>query len=413
MRKRLQVRAISWILSIILLVSLLTGCNFFSVENDSNSEIATENATETATEIAIETETESATETEIDKCNTETLGGEDATKQVVLENETEIFQNTAANVTQSNVDDQIKSICNSIITSGMSDFQKAMAIHDWLTGNISYDYSYSNYFVEETIRDRSGVCQGYALCFLEMATYVGLEATFVGGTANNGTGSGNQSHAWNQVKIDGTWYNVDVTWDDPTGADTPGYTYFLVSDASFNTDHFAEDTTKSCPTDYPRSTIYKAALSSGKYGSAFYASSLEEFNAGIESYMNSSATSVWVWYYDTSLNSSNCEAFCNTLMNSCKYYVASTSYYAPTDGITKYNFTIIPMSTWNSYSVATNEKEALSIIDRNYVAGGSYTFRYDSADKSFVFPPVNVPAKGYSYVEYNNGYSRLVTIYYN
>ena len=33
----------------------------------------------------------------------------------------------------------------------------------------------------------------------------------VEGTAYNGT----SDHAWNQIRLDGEWYCVDVTWDDP------------------------------------------------------------------------------------------------------------------------------------------------------------------------------------------------------
>lgn len=412
MKRVLGKKTLALLLSLLLCFSSLTACGTGKEENDLGAEIGTEaSVVENGTEsVGTDVSTEEGTEVGAEVLEGKSEEGE-TTSSITPSSET--FNDTAKNVTQSNVNDQVKSICNSIITSGMSDFQKVMAIHDWLTANISYDYTYSHYYVEETLRDRTGVCQGYALCFLEMATYVGLEATFVGGTANNGTGSGYQSHAWNQVKINGTWYNVDVTWDDPTGSDTPGYTYFLVSDSTLNKNHTPDTSKKTCSYDYPRNTIYQTALNSGKYGNAFYASSIAEFNAGIESYMTNGATSVWVWYYDTSLDESTCGTFYNTLISGCKYPVSLTSYYATTDGITKYNFTITPMSTWNTYPLATNASEVQAIIDGNYVAGGTYTFRYDSADKSFVMPAVNVPASGYSYNEYNSGYSRLLTIYYN
>ena len=41
------------------------------------------------------------------------------------------------------------------------------------------------------------------------------------GTAKGG------GHAWNQVKVDGTWYYIDCTWDDPTGGGFERTTYYL------------------------------------------------------------------------------------------------------------------------------------------------------------------------------------------
>ena len=62
---------------------------------------------------------------------------------------------------------------------------------------------------------------------------MGIECNVVTGTATNAAGTVN--HAWNQVKLDGEWYFVDVSWDDPV-PDWYGnvkYTYFLKSAKDF------------------------------------------------------------------------------------------------------------------------------------------------------------------------------------
>lgn len=41
-----------------------------------------------------------------------------------------------------------------------------------------------------------------------------IECVTVEGTAYNGT----EDHAWNMVRLDGDWYCVDVTWDDPVSS---------------------------------------------------------------------------------------------------------------------------------------------------------------------------------------------------
>lgn len=53
------------------------------------------------------------------------------------------------------------------------------------------------------------VCAGYADILKNALSLVNIESMFISGKA------GEEWHAWNKVKIDGEWYNVDVTWDAP------------------------------------------------------------------------------------------------------------------------------------------------------------------------------------------------------
>jgi len=72
---------------------------------------------------------------------------------------------------------------------------------------------------------------------------LGIENTIVIGT---GTNSKNQTenHAWNYVKLEGKWYAVDVTWDDPiiTGwgklTKKERYEYFLRGSKTMSENHF-------------------------------------------------------------------------------------------------------------------------------------------------------------------------------
>ena len=56
--------------------------------------------------------------------------------------------------------------------------------------------------------------------------------------------SSQMNHAWNNTLLDGTWYLVDVTWDDPVSeyGDTERelYTYFLTDLTGKDNDHPAE-----------------------------------------------------------------------------------------------------------------------------------------------------------------------------
>ena len=53
------------------------------------------------------------------------------------------------------------------------------------------------------------VCQGYAETMKLFLDALGIENKLVYGTG------GGISHVWNLLCLDGDWYHMDVTWDDP------------------------------------------------------------------------------------------------------------------------------------------------------------------------------------------------------
>lgn len=137
--------------------------------------------------------------------------------------------------------DRAVEIVNEIIEPGMSEWERELAIHDYIVLNTQYDYdnylngtvpadSYSAYGV---FFHGTAVCQGYAEAAHLLLQLAGIESHIVTGTANGG------GHAWNKVKIDGEYYNLDVTWDDPV-PDEPGrvtYSYFNVTDEELARNH--------------------------------------------------------------------------------------------------------------------------------------------------------------------------------
>ncbi len=73
---------------------------------------------------------------------------------------------------------------------------------------------------------------------------VGIECKYVTGVSVH-DGKAGGGHAWNMVKLDNEWYNLDATWDDPVsdrnGAEsvnkntnsmaTVNHTYFNIPDS--------------------------------------------------------------------------------------------------------------------------------------------------------------------------------------
>lgn len=105
------------------------------------------------------------------------------------------------------------------------DIDIALWLHDYICLNFEYDTTYENHGVNEMLRDGRGVCQAYADLYGLLLERFGIESYYISSDAMN--------HAWNIVNIDGEWYHVDVTWDDPI-PDRTGrarHEYFLRSDA--------------------------------------------------------------------------------------------------------------------------------------------------------------------------------------
>lgn len=109
-----------------------------------------------------------------------------------------------------------------LIRDGMGDEEKQRAIYDYLNDNAQYDDdaadnaernqfkkvdgryadSFETYGV---LVKKIGVCSSYASAFKLLADLAGLDSIVVTGRLDN------VPHAWNKVKIDGEWRNVDPT----------------------------------------------------------------------------------------------------------------------------------------------------------------------------------------------------------
>ena len=143
---------------------------------------------------------------------------------------------------------KINEIVSQEIRLGMSDFEKEKAIHDYLVRNVEYDLiasQNSEFTVSSTAYGAlimgEAVCVGYSEAFMLIMEYLNIECHIIHGKA-----SGVIDHAWNLVKLDGEYYHIDVTWDDPVLRDSsgnripsmePGYGFFNLTDQLMSIDH--------------------------------------------------------------------------------------------------------------------------------------------------------------------------------
>ncbi|MBR1891316.1 MAG: InlB B-repeat-containing protein [Clostridia bacterium] len=122
--------------------------------------------------------------------------------------------------TQYVVYEKAKAALKEIASDKMSDYQKVVAIYDYLALNITYDHvvaelsgslgGYSCFTTFGALVENVAVCDGIAGAFRLMCVIEGIECQEIVGYALTDSSAG--GHAWNKVKVGGTWYGVDATW---------------------------------------------------------------------------------------------------------------------------------------------------------------------------------------------------------
>ena len=141
---------------------------------------------------------------------------------------------------------QIEQVKNQILQNKTGNtFEDIKMVHDYLIDTISYDSSLSKtniYNVYGALINRECVCEGYARAFKYLLDELDIPCVMVIGTATNSQGE-TENHAWNYVQLNGIWYAVDTTWDDPivvgggTASEESRYKYFLVGKEIIDQDH--------------------------------------------------------------------------------------------------------------------------------------------------------------------------------
>lgn len=121
-------------------------------------------------------------------------------------------------------EERVAQILDTCVLEGMSQWQIALSVHDYLIANAIYDDSLVRNTGYALLIDGTSVCAGYAKAYQDLMLRAGIDCRYVDSDA--------MDHAWNLVNIDGNWYHVDLTWDDPS-PNTDGYVnhkYFLLTD---------------------------------------------------------------------------------------------------------------------------------------------------------------------------------------
>lgn len=135
-----------------------------------------------------------------------------------------------------------EAVLNACIEPGMTDLEKETALYTWLVLHTEYDESHYSkkgaprvsYEPYGPLVLEKGVCLGYATAFQLLMDMADIECiTVIGASSMNGA-----DHAWNMVRLDGSWYCVDPTWEEVNEDSSIKGLYLNVSsDYMAETDH--------------------------------------------------------------------------------------------------------------------------------------------------------------------------------
>ena len=153
-----------------------------------------------------------------------------------IETEYDSVGKVTIKITKSYTDDEIKqinekidSVYNSLVNNDLSDKENIKNVHDYIINNSKYDSLRSD---ENIINYKSDIAygtllQGYGIC----GGYTDAMELFLERMHIKGYKISSESHVWNAVELDGKWYHLDLTWDDPVTSDKSDVlqnTYFLI-----------------------------------------------------------------------------------------------------------------------------------------------------------------------------------------
>ena len=148
--------------------------------------------------------------------------------------------------------------CLAGVDEDATDYQRVRHVFRYLVDHVDYNAKakYNQSLYSALVRGES-VCAGYSKAAQYLLQQLGIPCIYVTGTANG------QDHAWNIVRCDGMYYQLDVTFGDPTYSgdgkvkNNINYSYLCCTDEELYQDHTPDDRVKlpACRSD--RLNYYK------------------------------------------------------------------------------------------------------------------------------------------------------------
>ncbi|MBR7020509.1 MAG: hypothetical protein IKI15_05595 [Lachnospiraceae bacterium] len=133
-------------------------------------------------------------------------------------------------------EERIVEILNNVLEDDYTDFEKALALYEFLTEYTVYDYDMMEHNGEEewmerqssyrVLTEQQGICNEIAKLYQYLGLQCGIDVDEESGCSVT---PGEDSHAWNYINLDGRGYLIDATWG-LTAKRKPDLKYFLFTD---------------------------------------------------------------------------------------------------------------------------------------------------------------------------------------
>ncbi|MBQ6267969.1 MAG: hypothetical protein IJK64_09400 [Clostridia bacterium] len=138
--------------------------------------------------------------------------------------------------------DAVKTKVIAALSAPDDPWQTELEIHDYVVRHCSYeiedgDLTYSSAY--GALINGVAACEGYSKAAKLLLDAAGIENGLVSGQAKNSDGR-TGAHMWNAVNVNGDFYHLDCTWDDPVGPDGKEvrlYAYFNLNDEAIGATH--------------------------------------------------------------------------------------------------------------------------------------------------------------------------------
>ena len=117
------------------------------------------------------------------------------------------------------VEEMTRAVVEALIRDEMTDYEKALKLHDYIIYHANYDTGLTKRTAYELFFDRTGVCEAYSEAYHLLLDEAGIENCF----------EYNRSHRWNMACLDGIWTHIDCTFDDPIGGGAENHVFFGVT----------------------------------------------------------------------------------------------------------------------------------------------------------------------------------------
>ncbi len=134
----------------------------------------------------------------------------------------ELSDATAFSLESKSLDSLAKRIVSEYTHPGMTQFEKAVALYDYLIDHTVYRGGITDAY--HVLRKGEASCGGYAGAYVVLLKKAGIQSKSMFGRAYT------QDHVWNAVKLSGKWYHVDVRIGSHFAASEGRYRRFGMSD---------------------------------------------------------------------------------------------------------------------------------------------------------------------------------------